>query len=85
MLVRIKDLINIADEKNYDVDINIINVEKYPYLRRIENIKGIITFYYDLLDKLHIEYELKGIMICPDSYTLEDVEVEFDLNSDEEV
>lgn len=85
MLVRIRDLINIADDKTYDVDIKYINVEKYPYLKRIENTKGYISFYYDLLDKLRIEYSINGKMICPDSYTLEDVEVDFELNSDEEV
>ena len=85
MLVRIRDLINIADEKTYEVDIKNIEVEKYPYLKRLENNKGYITFYYDVSDKLRINYELEGKMVCPDSFTLEDVYVDYNLESDEDV
>ena len=85
MLVRIRDLYNIANEKTYEVDIKCIEVKNYPYLKRIEDNEGYISFYYDYSDKLRIEYDLKGKMICPDSFTLEDVEVDYNLSSDEEV
>ena len=85
MQIRVRDLLNIADEKVYEVDINNIKIDNYPYLRSIKEVKGYITFYYDVMDKLYIEYSLSGIMVCPDSYTLKDVDVDFDIESDEPV
>ena len=46
---------------------------------------GYFVFYYDELDKLKIEYKIVGNMICPDCYTLEDVEVPFDIEEVEDV
>lgn len=85
MLIKIKDLINIADEKVYEVDIKKIETNVNPYLKRIEDIKGRICFYYDFLDKLVIEYELTGKMVCPDAITLKDVYKDFSIADDEEV
>lgn len=85
MLVRIKDLLNIADEKTYEIDSNIIEIKENPYLRRLENNKGYLTFYYDSLDKLRIDYKITGKMVCPDAVTLKDVYKDYDIENDEEV
>lgn len=85
MLIRIRDLANIADEKVYEVDIKTINIDDNPYLKRLENNEGYISFYYDYSDRLCIAYELAGQMVCPDSITLEDVYIDYNLESDEPV
>ena len=85
MKIKLKDLLNIADEKVYPVDIDTYDVEDNLFLRRLENVKGDISFYYYAEDELRINYELKGNMICPDAYTLEDDEVGFDLSLDDKV
>ncbi|MDO5850457.1 MAG: hypothetical protein Q4P14_04510, partial [Methanobacteriaceae archaeon] len=85
MLIRIKDLVNIADEKFYDVDIKTINADDNPYLKRLEDNKGTISFFYDYSDKLCISYKLTGKMVCPDSLTLEDVYQDYSLDNEEEV
>lgn len=79
MKILLRDLHNISDEKNYEVDIKDIEINDNIYLKRIIDTKGKITFFYDINDELNIEYHLEGIMICPDSYTFEDVEVPFEL------
>ena len=85
MLVRIKDLVNIADEKVYDVDVKLIEISDNPYLRRLEDNKGYISFFYDYSDKLCISYELEGKMVCPDSISLQDVYKDYKLDGEEEV
>ena len=81
----LKDLVNIADEKVYEVKINSYTVEDNIFLRRIENVEGEIGFYYDASDELRINYGIVGDMICPDAVTLKDVYVPFDLSLDEKV
>lgn len=85
MKINYKDLRLIKDEKVYPVDLKIINIENNIFIRRIEDAIGDISFYNDYENKLRINYELEGKMICPCAYTLEDVEVPFHLGSDEEV
>ncbi len=85
MIVRLRDLVNIADEKVYPVDIEEIVVEDNLFLRRLEKVQGEIAFYYDAEDKLAINYGLAGTMICPCAITLEDVEVPFSLENDERI
>ena len=85
MLIRTKELANIADEKVYEVDIKSIAMEGSPYLRRVEDVKGSIVFYYDESDKLLIDYDISGKMVCPDSFTLEDVYLDFHLDDVEDV
>lgn len=85
MLIKRKELINIADEKNYPIDIKQITLENDPYLKRVEDVKGNITFFYDIEDKLVIEYDLTGKMVCPDPYTLEDVYLDFHLEDEDDV
>ena len=85
MLVKIRDLVNISDEKYYEVNIDLIEANNNPYLRRLTNNTGFINFYYDYSDKLRIEYELKGEMVCPDAVNLKDVVKNYELTSDEEV
>ena len=84
MKVFLKDLLNIADEKVYPVNIDYLNVEDNIYLRALKNVTGDITFYYND-NELRINYELKGQMVCPCAITLEDVDVEFDVAEDEKV
>ena len=83
MKVHIKDLVNIADEKIYPVDIKSLEVKDNLFLKRIDDVFGDISFYYGPSDELRINYELKGQMICPDAITLEDVAIPFDLSADE--
>lgn len=85
MLIRIKDLANIADEKNYDIDIKEIVVDDNPYLRRLIDNKGYLSFFYDYSDKLCLDYEIEGQMVCPDSLTLKDVYQDYHLEGEEEV
>lgn len=85
MIIKIKDLVNISDEKTYEVDIKKIEVSDNPYLRRLEDNVGFINFYYDYLDDLRIEYELSGKMVCPDAVSLKDVYKDYSVSFDEVV
>ena len=85
MLIRIRDLAGIKDEKRIDVDVDSVIMENDPYLKRLEKVKGYILFYYDYDEKLKIEYKLKGIMICPEPFTLDDVSVKFSLDEKDDV
>ena len=58
MKIYLKDLMNIADEKVYPVDIRSYPVEDNPFLRRLENVRGDISFYYGPVDDLRINYAL---------------------------
>ena len=85
MKIYLKDLANIADEKVYPVNIDAYEVEDNIFLRRLENVKGDITFYYDASDELRINYRVQGDMVCPCAISLEDVYVPFDLSDDDKV
>ena len=85
MKIMLKDLVNIANEKTYEFDIDSYTVENNLFLRRLEKVQGHISFYYDVSDELRVEYHLGGNMICPDAVTLEDVEVPFELQDDNKV
>ena len=81
----LKDLVNIADQKVYPVHFNFIEAKDQTFLRRLENVEGDLTFYYDAADDLRVNYVLTGTMICPDAITLEDVKIPFDIEEDEKV
>ena len=85
MKILLKDLVNIADDKTYEFDIDSYVVENNIFLRRIEKMQGYISFYYDASDELRVDYHVGGNMICPDAVTLQDVEVPFELQEDEKV
>ncbi|MBQ6478320.1 MAG: hypothetical protein IJI44_03005 [Erysipelotrichaceae bacterium] len=85
MKIYLKDLMNIADEKIYSVDIKSYPVEGNLFLRRLENVKGDIRFYYGPTDDLRINYSLAGDMICPCAFSLEDIAVPFELSDDDKV
>ena len=85
MKILLKDLLNIADEKTYNFDIASYVVDNNIFLRRIENVEGYISFYYDASDELRVEYHIGGNMICPDAITLEDATVPFELQDDQKV
>ncbi|MBQ6334333.1 MAG: hypothetical protein IJI46_04625 [Erysipelotrichaceae bacterium] len=85
MKIYLKDLMSMSSRRIYPIDIERYDVEGDIYLRRLEDVTGEIIFYYDASDILHIEYALKGKMICPCAISLEDVEVPFELNEDEKV
>ena len=81
----LKDLINISDQKVYPVGFKLIKAKDQTFLRRLENVEGDLTFYYDAADDLRCNYVLTGIMVCPDAITLEDVSIPFDIEEDEKV
>ena len=80
-----KDLVNIADEKNYEVNEDYIEINNNIFINGVKDVRGYISFYYDDNDDLSIDYHLEGSMICPDSMTLENVDVPFDIEDDERV
>ena len=83
MKILLKDLVNIADEKIYEFDIEKMDIENNIFLRRLEDVQGYICFYYDASDELRVEYHIGGNMICPDAVTLEDVAVPFDIEDED--
>ena len=84
-MIKLSELINMAKEKTFPVDIERYEVKDNVFLRRLENVEGDICFYYDAADELRVNYHLSGNMICPCAISLEDVEVPFDLSEDEKV
>lgn len=84
MKICYKDLLNIADEKKYDLKANNIEIKDNTFITGIKEANGDVIFYYDN-DDLIIDYKLKGIMICPDSMTLEPVELPFDIENNDVV
>lgn len=82
-MIYLKDLGNIVDEKVYEFYFDSIEIQNNLFIRRIEKVDGYFIFYYDESDKLKIEYKMVGNMICPDAYTLEDVEVPFEIEETE--
>lgn len=85
MKVLMKDLVNIADCKDYPIDLKNIVINDNVYIYGIKEVKGLISFYYDEDDILCIDYNLKGIMLCPDSMTFEEVEIPFEVNDNQNV
>ena len=85
MKICFKDLINIASEKRYDVDLKDIKIENNIFITGIKEVKGEIIFYYDDEHDLSISYSLKGIVLCPDSISLKETEVDFDVSDDTKV
>ena len=83
MKIMLKDLVNIADKRIYHVSIKNIEIKDNIFITGISEIEGEISFYYDYDNKLKIEIDLLGTMHCPDSFTLEDVEVPFEINDDQ--
>ena len=85
MKIYLNDLKRISTRRDYPVSIDRYDIEDNIYLRRLENVEGYIAFYYDHENDLRISYDLKGYMICPCALTLEDVEVPFEIQDDENV
>ncbi len=85
MKVLLKDLANIPERKTFDADIAHIDIKDDVFIRGLKDVEGYISFYYDVADRLFIDYRLSGYMLCPDALTLEDVEVPFELEEDREV
>ncbi|MBO7697795.1 MAG: hypothetical protein J6S38_02015 [Erysipelotrichaceae bacterium] len=85
MIIKLNELINLAKDKVYPVDIRRYDVKENVFLRRLENVEGDISFYYDAADELRINYHLTGEMVCPCAISLEDVYVPFDLSEDEKI
>ena len=85
MKIYLNDLYNLTRERAYPIAFASLEVENNIYLRRLEDVKGEITFYHDGNDELRINYDLSGKMICPDAITLKDAEVPFRLSEDEKV
>lgn len=82
MKICFRDLANIADEKKYDIDLKDIEIHDNMFINGVKEVKGSITFYYDDNHDLCISYHLIGTMLCPDSMTLKNVDVAFDIEDD---
>ncbi|MDO4500658.1 MAG: hypothetical protein Q4B60_05215 [Erysipelotrichaceae bacterium] len=82
MKINFKDLYNISDYKDYEVDEELIVIENNPFINRIKDVKGLISFFYNYDDELMISYQLDGVMVCPDSITLEDTDLEFNIEDE---
>lgn len=82
MKICFRDLANIADEKKYEIDLKDIEIKDNMFINGVKEVKGDILFYYDDNHDLCINYKLKGIMLCPDSMTLKNVDVPFDIEDD---
>ena len=79
MKISIKELCA-CDQRTYPADIAFYRVDGNVFLKGIKDVTGDVIFYRDSSDRLVIDYQLQGYFICPDAYTLEDVEVHFDLS-----
>ncbi len=84
-MIYLKDLSNIKDEKVYEFFYENVEVKDNLFIRSIKDCDGYFIFYIDESDRLKIEYKIVGKMICPDAYTMEDVEVPFELEDTEDV
>ena len=82
MKICFRDLANISDQKEYPIDLKDIEIKDNVFINGIKEVKGGIIFYYDDNHDLCINYELKGIILCPDCMTLKNVDVPFDICDD---
>lgn len=73
MIIKNKDLLNIKDSKIYDIDISNIHFDNNMFVKDINNVKGILEFYYDASDSLIMFYDLDCSLVCPGSITPDDV------------
>ena len=83
-MIKLSDIVNLAKEREYRVDIEKYEVENNIYIRRIENVSGDISFYYDPGDEeVRINYHVEGEMVVPCAISLEDIYLPFDLSDDD--
>ena len=92
MIIKHRDLINIADSKRYDIHINDIFFENDILVKEISNVEGYLEFYYDESDSLFMHYDLECSIVCPGSNTpcdvcfnehyIDDEKISFDENDD---
>ena len=73
MIIKTKELINIKDSKIYDIDIKDINFNDSLFIKRINDVKGYLEFYYDDSDSLFMHYDLEYEVVLPGSSSPEDV------------
>ena len=83
MIIKTRELINITDSKIYNIDIKNIHFENNLFVRDINDIKGIIEFYYDESDSLFMHYELDCNVVCPGSINPDDVSFDEHYEDDE--
>lgn len=73
MIIKAKELINIKDSKIYDININNIHFDNNLFVKDINDVKGILEFYYDASDSLSLHYELNCNITIPGTLTPNDV------------
>ena len=73
MIIKTKDLLNIKDSKIYDIDISNIHFDNNFFVKDINDVKGILEFYYDASDSLIMFYDLDCSLVCPGSIKPDDV------------
>lgn len=75
MKIERKALLNLSEPLSGRIDI-CEGLQNNAYLRQV-SAKGEFKIYYDAMDELKADLNLKGEMICPCAITLEDVKVPF--------
>ena len=85
MIIKTKELINIKDSKTYDIDIKDINFNDSLFIKRINDVKGYLEFYYDDSDSLFMHYDLDYSVVVPGSLSPEDVTYNDHIVDDEHV
>ena len=85
MIIKHRDLINIADSKRYDIHINDILFENDILVKEISNVDGYLEFFYDLNDTLCIDYDIECDIKVPGSLSPEDVIYHDRFDGEEEV
>lgn len=76
------DLIRLNEDRYEAFEIDYLPFENNPYLKALKDVEVDIVIYRDYSDRLKTEVKTSGIMVCPCAITLEDVEVDFDLEEE---
>ncbi len=79
MKITKRELLEISGSQVLHYEMPVVGFSN-EFLRRLEDVKADLTFYYDTLDQLIVRMEIDGEMVCPCAVTLEDVYVPFELH-----
>lgn len=85
MIIKHRDLINIADSKRYDIHIDSILFEDNILVKEISSVNGYLEFFYDANDILCIGYDIDCDIRVPGSLSPKDVIYSDTFDGEEEV